>query len=236
MMVENDMKERIKGISWYHSIELKEGLITEGILKLDFLKKTADAIFNFDLKGKSVLDIGAWDGFYSFEAKRRGARKVLATDHFCWSGEGWGTKEGFDLARDALALEVEDMDIDVMEITPERIGQFDVVLFLGVFYHLKNPFLALESISKVCKEVLVLESHLDLLYMKRPVMAFYPGDTLSNDPTNWWGPNVSLVKSMLQEVGFKKILYKPAPRLSLVRNMLQKLRVIRKRGIFHAFK
>ena len=49
-----------------------------------------------------MLDIGAWDGALSFEAERRGASRVLATDSFCWSGEGWGTKDGFEFARKAI--------------------------------------------------------------------------------------------------------------------------------------
>ena len=51
------------------------------------------------LDGRTVLDVGAWDGFYSFEMERRGAAKVLATDHFCWGGNGWASQDGFNLAR-----------------------------------------------------------------------------------------------------------------------------------------
>ena len=92
-----------------------------------------------DLAGKTVLDIGAWDGYYSFEAERRGASRVVATDHYCWSGDGWGTREGFDLAHRLLGSRVEAIDIDVSEIRPETVGTFDIVLFLGVLYHLPEP-------------------------------------------------------------------------------------------------
>lgn len=68
--------------------------------------------------GKTVLDIGAWDGFYSFEAERRGAALVLATDSFCWGGGGPGTKAGFELAREALGTGVADMTIDVLDLSP----------------------------------------------------------------------------------------------------------------------
>jgi len=73
-----------------------------------------------DLSGMSVLDIGSWDGFFAFEAERRGASRVLATDSFCWSGEGWGNKDGFNLVRNVLNSKVEDLDIDIMELSPER--------------------------------------------------------------------------------------------------------------------
>lgn len=83
-------------ITWFHSFDLGEGEAISGLKRLDVLTKEADAIFANSVEGKSVLDIGAWDGFFSFEAERRGASRVVATDHFCWSGEGWGNKLGFD--------------------------------------------------------------------------------------------------------------------------------------------
>ena len=101
-----------------------------------------------------------------------------------------------------------------MDISPENIGVFDYVLFLGVLYHLRHPLLALEKVSSVTRDQFVLETHVELIGGKRPVMAFYPGDEVNNDPTNWWGPNPSAIKSMLQDVGFSKIkcIYKtPLP-------------------------
>ncbi|KAK0349139.1 hypothetical protein LTR94_034365, partial [Friedmanniomyces endolithicus] len=95
----------------------------------------AGTIFSYPVKGKTVLDIGAWDGFFSFEAERRGASRVLATDHFCWSGPGWGNQDGFKWVREATGSKVEDLDIDPMQITPEAVGEFDVVLLSGVIYH-----------------------------------------------------------------------------------------------------
>ena len=135
------------------------------------------------------MDIGAWDGFFSFEAEHRGAKKVLATDSFCWGGSVYGTKDGFELARKALNSQVEDITIDVNEITPEKIGVFDLVLFLGVLYHMRHPLLALERVSSVAEKQLILETQVDLLQCRYPAMRFYPGSELKNDPTNWWGPN-----------------------------------------------
>ena len=78
------------------------------------------------LAGKSVLDVGAWDGFFSFEAERRGASRVLATDSYVWDGShDWGSKRGFELARTALNSKVEDRVIDVLDLAPDKIGMFD---------------------------------------------------------------------------------------------------------------
>ncbi len=102
-----------------------------------------------DLSGRSVLDIGAWDGVFTFEAERRGASRVLATDSYCWSGAGWGTKEGFLTASRILGSRADDLEIDVMDLSPDRVGTFDLVLFVGVLYHLRHPLLALERVASV---------------------------------------------------------------------------------------
>jgi tRNA (mo5U34)-methyltransferase len=130
---------------------------------------------------------------------------VVAADHFSWHGSGWGTKAGFMLAREALGSRVEDIDIDVMDLTPERVGTFDVVLFLGVLYHLRHPFLALEHVASVTRNRLILETVVDLVGFRRPAMAFYPGRELNNDPTNWWGPNIPAVYGMLESLGFRQV-------------------------------
>jgi len=121
-----ELRDATGRIRWYHSMDLGHGIVTRGdndpraYLKRLHLPPRLD--------GMSVLDIGASDGFYSFEAERRAAKRVLATDHFCWSGPGWGTKAGFDLAHKALGSKVESLDIDVMDLAPERVGTFDLAL------------------------------------------------------------------------------------------------------------
>lgn len=157
-----------------------------------------------DLSGLTVLDVGASDGFFSFEAERRGASRVVATD--VWSGtDGWHTKDAFDMARAQLHSNVESVQISVYDLSREEIGSFDVVLFLGVLYHLRYPLFALEKLFEVAKNMLIMETHLDMLWTNRPAVAFYPSSEASNDPTNWWGPNPSAVRSMLSAAGFSKV-------------------------------
>jgi tRNA (mo5U34)-methyltransferase len=198
-----DLQSRVSGIRWYHTIDLGGGVVTRGVD--DSPMRLARARLPESLHGLTVLDIGAWDGFFSFECERRGAARVVAADHFSWHGSGWGTKAGFLLAREALGSRVEDIDIDVMDLTPERVGTFDVVLFLGVLYHLRHPFLALERVSSVTRDRLILETVVDLVGFRRPAMAFYPGQELNNDPTNWWGPNIPAVHGMLDSLGFRHV-------------------------------
>ena len=198
-----DLKSRADAIRWYHTIDLGGGVITRGVD--DTPQRLARLQLPASLKNLTVLDIGAWDGFFSFECERRGAARVVAADYYSWHGGGWGTKAGFNLAREALGSRVEDVDLDVMDLTPERIGTFDVVLFLGVLYHLRHPFLALERVAPLVRSRLVVETVIDMVGFDRPAMAFYPSRELNRDPTNWWGPNVPAVRGMLESAGFGRV-------------------------------
>jgi tRNA (mo5U34)-methyltransferase len=197
------VRAEIANVNWYHQIDLGDGIVTPGVD--DSPSRMAPLELPRDLSGKSVLDIGAWDGFFSFEAERRGASRVLATDSYCWSGEGWGTKEGFLTASRILGSRVDDLEIDVMDLAPDRIGTFDLVLFVGVLYHMRHPLLALERVASVAGDQLIFDSHTAMIKERDPMMLFYPGTELNNDPTNWWGPNPPAVEAMLRDVGFRRI-------------------------------
>jgi tRNA (mo5U34)-methyltransferase len=205
----DDLAAEIAKITWYHTIPLGNGIVTPGID--DTPGRLGKIGLPDDLSGKTVLDVGAWDGFFSFEAERRGSSRVLATDSYCWSGEGWGTKAGFDLAKRALGSNVEDKEIDVLDLSPNTVGVFDVVLFLGVLYHMKNPLLALERLFGVTRERLIVSTLVDLTWLRRPAAAFYEGAEANEDPTNWWGPNPAAVIAMLRTVGFSRVDVVDAP-------------------------
>jgi tRNA (mo5U34)-methyltransferase len=202
-MDREQLRREVDAIQWFHTIDLGQGVVTPGAQ--DPRTQTLPRLgLPQDLSGKTVLDVGAWDGFFSFEAERRGAKRVLATDSHAWHDGGWCNKRGFELARRALGSRVEDFDIDVMELSPDRIGTFDVVLFLGVLYHLRHPLLALEKVFSVTAGHLILETVTDLVWTRYPVMRFYPGNELAGDASNWFGPNPAAVLGMLKAAGFSR--------------------------------
>jgi tRNA (mo5U34)-methyltransferase len=199
----SSLQDEVDAIRWWHTIDLGHGVVTRGGSGIQ--KQDQRVAMPADLSGWSVLDIGAWDGFYSFEAERRGARRVMALDHVVWNDPTVG-RDGFELARRALASKVEDVDCEVHSITPERVGgTYDLVLFLGVLYHVHHPLLALERVAGVCDKMLILETHVDLEEHSRPALAYYPGTECANDPSNWFGPNSAAVEAMLKSVGFRTV-------------------------------
>ncbi|MEA2310566.1 MAG: tRNA (mo5U34)-methyltransferase [Solirubrobacteraceae bacterium] len=203
-----ELREAVARQGWFHTIDLGGGVVTPG--RDESQRKLGWLGLPADLTGRSVLDVGAWDGFFSFECERRGAARVVALDGPAWTEPAWGpggfgTKAGFELARRALGSRVEDVTLELDAISPETVGRFDVVLFLGVLYHLKHPWAVLEKVASVCDGLLVLETHADLLELRRPAMAMYPGAELGGDASNWWGPNLPALTAMLREEGFARV-------------------------------
>lgn len=195
-------QEQLNKINWFHRIDLGGGVVTPGFddtpTKLDQIHLPAD------LQGKTVLDIGAWDGFFSFEAEKRGAMRVVALDGGVWKVPSIG-RAGFEFAKKALKSRVEPVELEVSEISIDRLGQFDLVLFLGVLYHLPDPFGSFLKVASVAARDIIIETHVDFVEAKVPAIAFYPFEECANDATNWCGPNQLAVEGMLRFAGFSKI-------------------------------
>jgi tRNA (mo5U34)-methyltransferase len=204
-VTEAELREAVAEIKWWHSIDLGHGIVTPG--PDDSPGKLRDLALPERLDDRSVLDIGAWDGFFSFEAERRGAARVLATDSYAWEGRSGASKRGFELAHQALGSKVEDRHIDPTELSPEAVGTFDVVLFLGVLYHLRDPLGVLERVASVTAPggLCVVETFVDLLHVRQPAAAFYPFDELNGDPTNWFGFNPAGATAAVRAVGFSRV-------------------------------
>jgi tRNA (mo5U34)-methyltransferase len=168
------------GPRWWHSIDLGDGIITPGTKPIETMRAEIEALkLPADLTGETVLDIGAWDGAFSFECERRGA-DVTALDHFIWSvdldqmqgyleqcaaaGEpplSWELvpsvwkpdtlpgKAGFDAAHQALDSKVKVVVGDFMTMDLAPLGTFDYVLFLGVLYHMQEPLTSLQRLASL---------------------------------------------------------------------------------------
>ena len=162
---------------WYHSIELAPGVVTPGRVSLDALNRTLQALELPDLRGKSVLDIGAYDGFFSFAAEKLGAARVVALDEHVWATDmtaymrEWrearasGTampaprdsrhwrpselpgRKPFDAAHRLLNSKVEPMVGNFMTMALAALGRFDVVFFFGILYHLEDPLAAIRRVG-----------------------------------------------------------------------------------------
>ena len=223
---------------WFHSVDLGDGVITPGLVPFDGLDKAFAAIRVPDLTGKTVLDVGAWDGFYSFEAERRGARRVLALDHYVWNlhldlqQAYWqrckerqtvpsayhlvpgllspGTlpgKAGFDTAHKILDSKVEQLVADYMEVDPLAVGSFDVVFFLGVLYHLAEPFKALKRLALFTRELAIIETSAVYLpgHEDQALFEFYESNELNADVSNWWAPNLTGLVKCCRAAGFQRV-------------------------------
>lgn len=184
---------------WYHSIELSDGTVTDGLIPLERLKaRVAMMPIPADLRGKRVLDIGAWDGWFSFEMERRGA-DVVAVD--CVE------IENFQYAHDARQSKVEYRILDVMELSSRELGYFDIVLFLGVLYHLKHPLLGLEKVCELTRDLAIVESfviHDPSAIPDYPRMEFYERGQLGEQLDNWFGPSPECLLALCRTAGFAR--------------------------------
>ena len=191
---------RLQAYGWYHSIELPNGEITPGLQTIEQLRLRARQFpIPDDLRGKRVLDIGAWDGWFSFEMERRGA-SVVAVDAV--------RSEKFLYARELLGSKVEYHLTDVYDLRPADLGVFDIVLFLGVLYHLKNPVLALERVCAMSRDLVCVESFVTddgSDPNAKPSMEFYETTELCGQFDNWVGPNVACLLAFCRTAGFARV-------------------------------
>ena len=215
------IRERVDALGpWFHNLDLHGVPTAPSHFLGDYPKikwrHFASAIPE-DLTGKSVLDIGCNAGFYAMEMKRRGAKRVLGLD---------AMDEYLRQAR--FAAEVNELDIEFRKLSVYDVGslgeRFDIVIFIGVLYHLRHPLLALDlihehvaddllvfqSMQRGSTEVEVLKPNYDFWTTEQfdrpgfPRMHFIE-NKYADDPTNWWVPNRACVEAMLRSAGFRVI-------------------------------
>jgi len=224
MMDKTQLESEIAAIPYfYHRIELPHGITTPGWAPLD----PKAYLIPEDLSGQHVLDVGAWDGFWSFEAMKRGAASVMAIDDFSDTvggtidadrSQAWRT---FDLCRSALGYDEKvcrrrEMSVyDIGESYEALIDYADCIFCFGVLYHLRHPLLALEKLRKVCRGTLHIETAVldncqsmygDFSYDSRQCVAeFYPGAEYGLNPSNWHVGTLRYWMALVTAAGFKDV-------------------------------
>jgi tRNA (mo5U34)-methyltransferase len=212
------IEKRVRELgTWFHNMNLRGVQTAPNHFLGDYptvkWRGFADAVPK-DLTGKSVLDIGCNAGFYAMEMKRRGAARVLGID----SDEDY-------LAQARFAAEVNEVDIEFRRMNvydvPQLREKFDVVIFMGVLYHLRHPLLALDILhDHVTKDLLIFQSmqrgskdvpelqkdyhfwETDIFEESDFPKMFFVENSYSGDWTNWWIPNRACMEAMLRSAGF----------------------------------
>jgi tRNA (mo5U34)-methyltransferase len=182
----------------YHSLELNDGTVIPGIISVEQLRARLDLWpLPADLRDKRVLDIGAASGWNSFECERRGA-EVVAVDYVEY--------DEFVTVKKLRGSRVEYAIAEMEEITAERFGTFDYVLFFGVLYHLRHPLIGLENVCAVTRGVAFVESFVidDGPDPSRTYMEFYETDELGGQIDNWCGPTTNCLLGMTRAAGFPR--------------------------------
>ena len=198
-----DFSQDLLAKGWYHSFEFPDGAVIDGYMPLAVQKERyARYPIPDDLSGKRVLDIGAWDGWFSFEAERHGAQ-TMAID--CVE------IPTFLQVHRRLESKVDYRVLDFYELPAAGLGKFDVVFFLGVLYHLRHPLLALEIVCGLTTDVAIVESfvidaetwkeHQDAI----PTLEFYETFELGNQYDNWSGLTVACLLAMCRAAGFARV-------------------------------
>jgi tRNA (mo5U34)-methyltransferase len=214
---------------WFHNMDLGGVATAPDHFLGDYPRRhwrNFEHVLPADLEGRSVLDIGCNAGFFAIQMKARGAGRVLGID----SDERY-------LAQARLAADVTGADIEFRRMTVYEVGQlrerFDLVLFLGVLYHLRHPLLALDLLHEhVVGDQLLFQSMMRGSSATEPVAPDYPFTETdvfaradfprmyfierryAGDQTNWWIPNLACAEAMLRSAGFA-VLAHPVPEVLL---------------------
>jgi len=221
----DDFKQKISNFKFWHTFYM-DGFTIEGGDK--GTKEKLDVAHLPDLTGKTLIDVGAFYGYFTFECERMGA-VVTASDWHAWNGPP-KARDKFFFMHKFFNSKAKIIEKTIEELSVED-GEYDVVLFLGVLYHAPDPLGYLRKMRLLTKQggVCIVETHRDLLEVKVPAVAYYPGNSLHGDPTNFWGPNHLAMVGLLEDAGFDRVEHKG----NWSPGMVDKRRV--DRAVYHAF-
>ena len=250
------LQAEVDSFAWYHTIDLGNGVVTKG--QSVMAEMVTDAQFP-DLHGRSVLDIGAWDGYYSFLAERAGASRVVALDHYAWGvdfpsrAQYWNEclargelpdqsrdttdfwcddlpgRRGFELAHRVLGSRVEPVVADFTSVDLSTLGTFDVVLYLGVLYHMREPLTCVERVRAVTNEVAVIETVAAQVpgNAGRSLLELHAGGELNADFGNWYVPTAEALGALARAAGFARVdMVRGPPPLRARGRVARRLRLV----------
>ncbi len=213
-----DLREAVARYSWYHTIDLGDGIATNGMF--DHRGSEARHGLPADLSGKRCLDVGTMDGFWAFAMEQRGANEVVAVDiddaeELDWPAslrkrtdkkldETKGAR--FELVRSRLGSSVHRKLGSVYRLSPTDLGEFDFVFCGDMLVHLKDPATAVEKIRSVCRGTALITNPVKeyFPYRRRPLAQF---DGI--DEFEWWLPNRAALERLLRAAGFRSVVTGP---------------------------
>jgi tRNA (mo5U34)-methyltransferase len=211
--VDEGLLERVNSLNWYHTIPLRDGVVTPG--EFDHAPYLAHYPIPARLDGKRVIDVATFDGYWAFEFERRGAAEVVAVDISAIGDADLQPKlratvdpvilaqrtgAGFNLVRQTLGSKVRREEMSIYELSPERVGRFDLVFCGDLLLHLMNPVKALERMRSVCAGEAIL---IDCFSPHLPGKTVeYRGGTTR---CVWWSFSLGALRQMLSDVGFSEV-------------------------------
>ena len=195
-----DLQRRIDSIRWYHEFDFGNGLHARSEtpdieMHRRLWRFKQEILDRIDFQNKTVLDVGCWDGYWSFYAERRGAKSVLAADDF---SQNWSNEQGLLLAREIFGSNIEVRTGTSVYDLASLDRKFDVILMLGVYYHLFDPFYAFAQVRHCCHSgtVVCIEGNESF---------GLPNDTAALDLNNLGGkfnPSIGYLRQLLQAAYF----------------------------------
>jgi tRNA (mo5U34)-methyltransferase len=203
-----ELRRRIEGCNWAHSIDLGDGFVTPGAWPVESQADIRQAFAAISFAGKKVLDIGCWDGLWSFEAERRGAAEVYATDDI--TQRPYADQPTLILARAYLGSRIKYFPrLRAQDVALLGVFDVDVVIFTGIYYHLKDPLLAFGRLRRVMKEGAVIIVEGEVIDSTECFARFYYHEQYAGDASNWWVPTVPCLRQWIECSFFDEIYEYP---------------------------
>jgi tRNA (mo5U34)-methyltransferase len=179
---------------WHQQFHLSENVLTPGAANIEWLIGRVG--LPLSLEGRTFLDVGTTNGGAAFIAEARGADRVVAVD--IYDPDNFG----FDTLRAAVGSRAEFVKGTIYELPEALNEQFDEVFFLGVLYHLRHPLLALDSLRRLTRGNLYVETAVSGSPTEEPRARFFRRDELGGDGSNWFAPTISCLVDWVESSGF----------------------------------